>query len=99
MYLAQLDISDRAVNPAARFTNLADIINIAMPLLFAGAGLIFFVTLLIGAITIMTAGGNSEKFQTGKKRITFSIGGLIMVILSYFIVKLIEIIFDVDLPL
>ncbi|MEX1052524.1 MAG: hypothetical protein WEC80_01595 [Patescibacteria group bacterium] len=99
MYLAQLDISDPAVNPAARFANLADIINIAMPLLFGGAGLIFFITLLIGAITIMTAGGNSEKVQTGKKRITFSIGGLIMVIVSYLIVKLIEIIFGIDLPL
>jgi uncharacterized Tic20 family protein len=99
MYLAQLDISDPAVNPGARFTNLADIVNIAMPFLFGGAGLIFFITLLIGAITIMTAGGNSEKFQKGKKRITFSIGGLIMVIVSFLIVKLIEIIFGVDLPL
>ena len=99
MYLAELDISDPAVNPAARFTNLADLLNIVMPALFGGAGLIFFITLLIGAITIMTAAGNAEKVQKGKKRITFSIGGLIMVIASYLIVKLVEIIFGVDLPL
>ena len=99
MYLAQVDISDPNVNPAARFSNLADVINIIMPLFFSGAGLIFFITLLIGALTIITAGGNSEKVGTGKKRITFSVGGLIMVITSYFIVKLVEIIFGIDLPL
>lgn len=99
MYLAELDISDTTVNPAARFTDVSSILNIVMPLFIGGAGLIFFITLLIGALTIITAGGNIERFQTGKKRITFSIMGLIMVISSYFIVKLVEIIFGIDLPL
>ena len=99
MYLAQVDISDITVNPAARFTDVSSILNIVMPLFIGGAGLVFFITLLIGALTIITAGGNSERFQTGKKRITFSIMGLIMVISSYFIVKLVEIIFGIDLPL
>lgn len=99
MYLAQVDISNPEVNPVAKFSNLADVLNLIMPLFMAGAGLVFFITLLIGALTIITAGGNSEKFQTGKKKITFSIMGLIMVISSYFIVKLIEIIFGLDLPL
>lgn len=99
MYLAQLDISNTAVNPGAQFDNVASILNIVIPLLFAGAGLIFFITLLIGALTIITAGGNSEKFQAGKKRITFSVMGLIMIISSYFIIKIVEIIFNVNLPL
>ncbi|MDP3974524.1 MAG: hypothetical protein Q8P65_00870 [bacterium] len=99
MYLAQVDISDPNVNPAARFTDVSSILNIVMPLFIGGAGLVFFITLLIGALTIITAGGNSERFQTGRKKITFSIMGLIMVISSYFIVKLIEIIFGLDLPL
>lgn len=99
MYLAQVDISDPNVNPAAKFSNLSDVLNLIMPLFMAGAGLVFFITLLIGALTIITAGGNSERFQTGKKKITFSIMGLIMVISSYFIVKLIEIVFGIDLPL
>lgn len=99
MRLAQVDISDPNVNPAARFTDVSSILNIVMPLFIGGAGLIFFITLLIGALTIITAGGNSERFQTGKKRITFSLMGLIMVISSYFIVKLVEIIFGYDLPL
>ena len=99
MYLAQIDISDPNVNPPARFDSIASILNLIMPLFMAGAGLVFFITLLIGALTIITAGGNSERFQTGRKKITFSIMGLIMVISSYFIVKLIEIIFGLDLPL
>ncbi|MFH1827122.1 MAG: hypothetical protein ABH812_01655 [bacterium] len=99
MYLAQLDISNPAVNPGAQFTDVSSILNIIIPLFFTSAGLIFFITLLIGALTIITASGNTEKFQTGKKRITFSIMGLIMVIASYFIIKIVEIIFGINLPL
>src|SRR3989344_2439691 len=97
MYLA-LDIRD-AFPPAKNFETIADVLNIVMPLFMAGAGLVFFITLLIGGLTIITAGGNSERFQTGRKKITFSILGLLMVISSYFIVKLMEIIFGIDLPL
>ena len=99
MYLAELDISNREIFPPAKFDSIASILNLIMPLFIGGAGLVFFITLLIGALTIITAGGNSERFQTGRKKITFSIMGLIMVISSYFIVKLIEIVFGLDLPL
>lgn len=87
------------VFPAARFSTFASIINLIVPILFGGAGIVALGMALYGAYTIMTAGGNAEKFKQAQKIFGTSIGGFIIVILSFLIVKIIEIILGVDLPL
>lgn len=45
--------------------------------------------LILGAVTLLTAYGNEEKYTTGKKAIYFSLIGLVLALLSFAIVQLI----------
>lgn len=85
--------------PAAKFSTLASIVNLIVPILVGAAGVVAFGMALYGAYTIMTAGGNTERFKQAQKIFGSSIAGLIIVILSFVIVKIIEFILKVDLPL
>lgn len=54
---------------------------------FTGALSLLFV--IIGGIQILTAFGNDDKIGTGKKTLTWAIGGLVVSMLSYAIVQII----------
>ncbi len=85
--------------PAAKFSDIASIVNLIVPILVGGAGVATLGMALYAAFTMLTAGGNSDKFKRAQKIFGSAIGGLIIIILSFLIVKIIEIILDVDLPL
>ena len=92
-----LDISDPSVNPVSKFKSFASILNLVIPLLLIGAALIFFAMLLLGAYTIITAGGNPENIQKAQKIFKNSIIGLSIVLASYLVVKLIEIVLNINI--
>lgn len=62
-----------------------DIINYALAL----AGIVAVAFLIFGGFRYITSGGNDEAAESGKKIITNSIIGLIIIILSYVIVTVI----------
>ncbi len=84
-----LDISDPSVNPTAQFTTIGSVLNVVVPILMAGAALAFLVMLLWAGFTILTAGGNSENVAKAQKMITWAVGGLVFVVASYTLIKLI----------
>lgn len=94
-----LDISQESVNPLAKFSDFASIINVAVSLFIILASLSFVFIMLSGAYTFMTAGGDAEKVKQSQKTFKFAIIGMIVVLISFLIVKLIEIVLGVDLPL
>lgn len=96
--LAQVDISDPNINPAARFTNFGDLITLFIPLATLGAALIFGVMLMYGAFTILTAGGNPDGIKKAQKIFTFATIGLIIVLLAYLITQIINKIAGVTVP-
>ena len=55
------------------------------------AGIVLFIMLLIGGLKYMTAGGEPPKIEEAKKTLTIAIGGLILVMLAFLIIKLIEV--------
>ena len=86
-------------NAGAFGKSIGDIINFVLPLVTAGAGILFLVMLLYGAFTWMTAGEKADNVAKASKTITFAIVGLVFIVLSYTLVKLISAIFGVkDLP-
>ena len=97
MVLAQLDLSNEEVNPIAKFSDLASIINLIIPLLMAGGALIFFAMMLIGAYTFMTAAGDAEKVKQAQKMFKFAIFGFIIVFVSFLMIKVIEIILGITI--
>ncbi|MFC1625586.1 hypothetical protein ACFL1Q_00890 [Patescibacteria group bacterium] len=53
------------------------------------AGITFFVLLLVGGFKYITSGGDPKAVEGAKKTITLALGGLILILLSYIILRLI----------
>ncbi len=60
------------------------------------AGVILFVLLLTGGMKYITSGGDPKATEGAQKTITYAIGGLIVILLSYLILVLITEITGVD---
>jgi len=57
-------------------------------LIFIASG-VAFLLMVLGAIQILTSAGNPDKVKAGKELITSALSGLLLVILSIFLLKLI----------
>ena len=85
--------------PAARFNSLASILNIVLPLLMAGAGIMSLAMLILGAFKWVTSGNNPESLKKAQSTMTLAIGGFFIVLISYVIMKLIAFVFKIPVPL
>ena len=94
--LAQVNIGDAVPLNNSRnlstYSSFSDIINLIIGNSVIIAGIILVGLLIFGGITfIMSAGsGDSKKADQGKKTITVSIIGFIIVVFAYLIIKVIE---------
>lgn len=70
-------------------TNLQDFIQQLLNLALGVAGGIAFLLMLFGAFQIMTSSGNPEKMKSGSELITSALTGLLFIIFSIFLLKLI----------
>jgi uncharacterized membrane protein YvlD (DUF360 family) len=53
-------------------------------------GLVFFIMLIIGGFKYLTAGGDPKAVESAKGTLTAAIGGIVLAILSWFILRLIQ---------
>lgn len=60
-----------------------------LPFAMGIAGGIAFVLMLFGSLQIMTSAGNPEKLNAGKELLTSAIVGLLLIIFSVFILRLV----------
>ena len=60
------------------------------------AGIVLFVLLLTGGFKYITSGGDPKALEGAQKTITYAIGGLILILVSYLILVLIKTITGVD---
>lgn len=81
--------------PAKKFTSIADFANILIPNLFLGAGIIFFIMIIMAGLSILKAGGNPEELKKAQKLLTYSTIGFTIILSSYLLVKLICEIFKI----
>lgn len=58
-------------------------------LIFAFLAVAAFTGIIYSAVMMITAGGDATKFAAGKKNLIWSIIGIVVVVLSYFIIKFI----------
>ncbi|MEK7170801.1 MAG: hypothetical protein AAB774_00645 [Patescibacteria group bacterium] len=58
-------------------------------LIFAFLAAAAFIGIIYSGVMMITAGGDATKFAAGKKNLVWSIIGIIIVVLSYFIIKFI----------
>lgn len=93
-----LNIADKTKNPLARIGDIGTLLNVLIPLMMVGAGLIFLVMLLAGAFTFLTSGGNPENLKKAQGTLFAAVLGLFVVIISYLVVKLLGFFFNITLP-
>lgn len=75
--------------PLKNISNVGDVINLVVKLVFPLAGILLFIFLVWGGFTLLLSGGDPEKVKSGKSRMTSAIMGFILLFLSYFFVSLI----------
>lgn len=90
------------INPTtfapAQFATIGSFLNLIIPLLMGAAAIIFLFMLIWGGYTILTAGGNPENIKKAQKIFQFSILGLVIIVVSYLLVKILGVIFKINFP-
>jgi len=97
MNVYAVDFSQEATNPIAKFKDIGSIINVVIPLMTLGAGLIFLAMLIVGSFGYLTSQGNPENVKKAQGTLFSAVLGLIIVICAYVIVKIISTIFNIPL--
>lgn len=80
-----------------RFTDLASVINAALPYIYAIAGIILFVFIVWGGFDYLTAMGNPKKAEAGKNKITYALIGFFMIFAAFWISQIISYIFKLNI--
>lgn len=84
------------MNGIAKISDLGTIFASVVKSFITFAAIILFVFLLIGGFKYITSAGDPKALEGAQKTITYAIGGLIVVLLSFLILVLIKQITGVD---
>lgn len=85
------------ISAKTEVASINGIINLLLPYVLSGAGLILFFMLLSGGFTMLTAVSDPKKAEAGKQRITTAIIGFIIVFAAYWITQFLEIVLGVNI--
>jgi len=94
MFVKQVLAFDIGSAVGIRFSTPASLVSTIVANAYGLLGIIFLVLIIAGGWgVIMGAGsGDKDKFENGRKAISAAIIGLLVVFLSYFVVRVIEVI-------
>jgi len=90
-FLAQVNIAPN-FPPAQKFATPGDLISVILKNVYVLAGVLLFVLLIFGGISIiMNAGsGDAKKTAQGQKAVTAAVIGFLIIFASYWIIQIIE---------
>ncbi len=84
------NLQDLAPNPD--LTSFGMLITAIVKNSFVLAGIISFILLIFGGFNVIVAAGDAKKAQQGKTAITGALTGLLLVLGSFWIVQIIEVV-------
>ena len=87
---AQFKDPDPTGKGVASDTDLPSLLVRVINILLSIAGLVAVIFLIVGGFRYITAGGNEENAEAGKKTIINAIIGIVVIILSFVIVRVIS---------
>lgn len=76
---------------------IGDVINALVPYIFALAGLILFIYLIISGFELLTSAGDPKKMESAKGKITNAVIGFIIIFIAYWLIQILEIIFGIEI--
>lgn len=91
-----LNLADKNYFIVAKYSSISSLINLFSPILITGGAILFLVMLIIAGFNVLTAEGNAEKLGKAQKTFMFAIAGLLIVISSYLIVKLLGVVLNIQ---
>ena len=74
------------------FGSPAAIIQALLPNLFLFAGLIVFIILIFGGITMIASGGDSKGMEKGRQAIQSAVVGFLLIFGAYWIIQIIQVV-------
>ena len=93
---AQVNFADPNRFQVSRFGSVASLVNIFSPILITGGAILFLVMTLSAAFNVLTAAGSADKIAKAQKTFMFAIVGLMIVISSYLIVRLLGSVLSIE---
>ena len=104
--LAEVDIGrDFKINPtqgigdSSQFQSIGGLISTILPNIYMVAGLILLFFLIFGGVMVILGAGKGEgqQVEQGKKIVTRTIIGFLIIFLSYWIIQIVEIVTGVKI--
>jgi len=77
------------MEPPAKLSELEGIFGNIVGIALELAGIVLFIMLIVGGFNYITSGGNPQQAEAAKKTITFAIFGIILLVMSFLILRLI----------
>ncbi|OGK64615.1 hypothetical protein A2313_03385 [Candidatus Roizmanbacteria bacterium RIFOXYB2_FULL_41_10] len=88
MLLAQVDISQEFA-PAAKFGSLASLVNLISRAVAIGGGFLLIVAFVYTGYLYLTAAGDTKNIEKTKIVLTYSVIGMIVIAVSYWLTQII----------
>ena len=95
--LGRFQVTPQGTSVAPYSDNLEAILSTVIGFLTIFAGLYFIITFIVGGIGWSTAGGDSNKVEEAKKRMTNGALGLIIVVAAYSVIYIIGSVLGLDI--
>ena len=78
------------MSDVAQISNFQDLFSNVVSVLIALAGVVLFVLIVMSGLKFITSGGDPKAVEGAKKTLTYAVGGLVAILLSYMVLLLIE---------
>ena len=84
------------MQPPAKLSDLENIFTNVVQAILAFAGVVLFILILLGGLKYITSAGDPKAMEGAQKTITYAIGGLIVILISYIILVFIAKVTGID---
>lgn len=81
--------------PPACITDLTVLSNILMPLIYLGAAALLFILLIYSAFVYLQNSGEASEVANAQNTLKYAIVGIFVIVIAYFLVRLIAYILDI----
>jgi hypothetical protein len=88
---------DSSLNFAFSGKSVGDVISSLLNYLLPLAGILMFAMIIYGGLTLMLSGGNPEGVKEGTRKIVLGVVGFIVVFAAFWIIKIVEAIFGIQI--
>lgn len=97
--LLQIDIRDKDIFPASRFSDINTLLSIVVPTLTIIGVVIFGAMFMWAGYTVLTAGDEPDKLQQARQTAVYAGAGLLIIVSAFLIVRLLAFIFKLEIPI